>query len=387
MRTTRPPADRQFLQRTLDDAGAVGFVYLATGRDANLQYLTRMSLDPDVEYAFVFVDGQSILCSPPHAAPDEAFDGTARIDDDPAGVRAVAALDGLTREPGVVLTSRRIPHDAALHLEHAGYELASTRVLSDVRATKSPEERECVGRVQRAAVEGIRRAATVLADATLSSTDELVVGERTVTDERLRREVDAALVRAGVTDAENTSVVLGSAGSETRTDVWPVTAEGQVCPISRGETVTVVVAPRGSSGYHGACARTFVVDGDGGWERRASVAVDSAYDVAVGEIESGVALEHVREELLAELASFGFDPGDYRPENVCYSLGLSRRESFDQTEELRPGTILVIDPRVRDFREGLVRVGDPVVVTANGCEPLASSTLTRTLAPERYAEQ
>lgn len=382
MTTVRPSVDLQVLQQTLDDAGAIGFVSVATGREATLRYLTRTRLDPDAEYAFVFADGRSVLCSPSHAVPSETFDGTVRVDDGPAGVRAGTVLDELSDGSGVVLTSRRIPHDAALHLERGGYELASTRVLSEARATKAPAERDCIERVQRAAVGALRRAATVLADATISPNDELVVDGRTLTDERLRREVNVALARAGVTDAENTVVTAGAIESERGADTSA--GEELELPLRRGETVTVAVTPRGRSGYHSACARTFVVDSDGGWERRASVAVESAYDVAVSEIEPGVSLGHVREELLAELASYGFDPGDYPPESVCYGIGLEPHEGPDGADELRPGMTLVVDARVRESSSGLVRVGSPVVVTESGCESLGDSEFTRTLVPERY---
>jgi len=66
--------------------------------------------------------------------------------------------------------------------------------------------------------------------------------------------------------------------------------------------VLIDISPRGPDGYRGDLTRTFVVDGDDGWERRAYLAVESAREAALAEIEPGVPTKTVHGEAAAELA-------------------------------------------------------------------------------------
>nr|WP_305882959.1 M24 family metallopeptidase [Halobellus rarus] len=253
--------------------------------------------------------------------------------------------------------------------------MRSTTAVADARATKADGELEAIRAVQRAAVGGVRRAERVLAAAERDQSGGLRLDDGALTAERLRRVVNAELARCGVGDAGNTVVVAGSTGDGgTETE-----------PIATDEPVRIDVAPRGPHGYHGFRSRTVVVDSDGGWERRAYVAVEAALEAALDEVESGADADDVRREADAELAAFGFDPtggergsaeGDSDPSETGHGVGLSRRERpfLRASETLEVGSVLAVAPGLTDSEHGSVRLGDLVVVTEAGYELLGDGT-------------
>ena len=387
-----PETEYDGLDAAIDDAGAVGFVAVGGRFDPDLRYLTRFE-GPGREYAFVRVPGKSVLCAPAGyvRAAEATFDGVVAADrvGDPVGERAAAILDaerGAERagsDAGPVLVPPTIPHDAAVYLERGGYDLQSTTAGAEARVTKSDAEVGAIEAVQRAAAAAVRDAERLLATADVGADGGLRRDGRPLTAERLRRATNAELARRGVTDAGNTVVsagevtVGGDAGRATRNDA----------PVRAGDPVAVAVAPRGPHGYYGSLARTVAVDSDGGWERRAYVAVESALDAALAEVEAGAVARAVRREADAELAAFGFDPGGDSavdgPAVPGYGVGLSRRERpfLDADTELEPGHVIAIEPRVADTERGTVRLSALVVVTADGYERLGGSDSS--FAPRR----
>ena len=376
-----PAADYAAVDAAIDAVGAVGFVAVGGRHDSDLRYLTRFE-GPEREYAFVRIPGKSVLCAPEGDVrrAGAQFDGEVAADrvGDPAGERAAAVLDrelgsrGATPTTGVVLVPRTIPHDAAVYLERAGYDLQSTAAVAEARVTNSDAEIDAIDGVQRAAIAAVREAERLLAAADVGADGELRREGRPLTADCLRRTTNAELARRGVTDAGNTAVSAGTGDDRTAGDVVPADES----PIRADEPLTITVAPRGPHGYHGSLARTVVVDSDGGWERRAYVAVESALDAALAEIEGGAVARAVGREADAELAAFGFDPagesvGD-GPAESGHGVGLSRRErpSLDSDAELRVGSVVHVEPRITDPERGTVRLSALVVVTADGSERL-----------------
>ena len=386
-----PPAiDRSFLDDAIAVREAVGFVAVGGRDDADLRYLTRFE-GPEDDYAYVRTPEADVLCAPAgHVArANREFDGRVASDrpGDRPGERAAAVLDEVsgaesTDAPGAersapqtVLVPPSIPHDAAVSLERAGYELRSTTAVADARATKTEGEIEAIRAVQRAAVVGIRRAECVLAAAEADAEGRLRSGDAPLTDERLRREVNAELARCGVAGAENTKILAGASADSARNP----------SVLSTDESIRIDVAPRGPHGYHGFRSRTVVVDSDGGWERRAYVAVEAALEAALDEVEAGADAADVRREADAELAAFGFDPtggaGTHAddgcdPIETGHGVGLSRRERpfLRANETLEAGAVLAIAPGLIDPERGSVRLGDLVIVTETGHELLVEGT-------------
>ncbi|MFW5938646.1 MAG: M24 family metallopeptidase, partial [Halanaeroarchaeum sp.] len=147
--------------------------------------------------------------------------------------------------------------------------------------------------------------------------------------------------------------------------------------IAPGETVLLDISPRGPQGYYGDLTRTFVVGSDGGWERRAYVAVEQAHEEALAHVEAGVPAGTVHEEAAAELAAHGFriDSGEVGfTHGVGHGVGVSLHEgpSLRADTPLEPGNVVTIEPGVYDPDIGGVRIEDLVAVTEDGYERLAS---------------
>jgi Xaa-Pro aminopeptidase len=397
----------------VEAAGAAAFVAVGDRFDDDLRYLTRFA-GPDRPYALVVVPeantesegrpdadrdgadiGRAVCCAPAlfgEQANREFVDGAVVHDrvvrevrtagvGDHAGKRAAAVVAELLGDAGgsesdrTLLVPSSIPHDAAVYLERAGHELASTDAVATARARKTDAELDRLRRVQRATATGMARAETVLATSEVAEDeagDPAVRWEgEPLTTERLRRAVNAILAAHGVRDAGNTVIGAGPSAA----DLHFVGDE----PILRGETVLLDISPRGPDGYYGDMTRTFVVDGDGGWERRAYVAVEAAREAALAEIEPGVPAKTVHGEAAAELAAYGFDPnadegGTGFTHGTGHGVGVSLHESpsLSGAGELRPGHVVTIEPGVYDPNVGGVRLEDLVVVTEDGYEILAT---------------
>ncbi|MDS0296382.1 M24 family metallopeptidase [Halogeometricum luteum] len=366
-----PSTDASFLDVALSESDAAAFVAVGDRSDDDLRYLTRFS-GPDRDYAFVRAAGESALCAPSLFAEqaEREFDGTVRTEDatDPAGVRAAAALSALGVDSGTVLVPQRIPHDAAVHLERAGYDLESTTAVADARRVKTEEEVDCLRRVQRAAVRGMARAEEILAAADPDG-DKLLWEGAPLSTERLRRRVNAEFAAYGVRDAGNTVVGAGPSAADlhyTGTDV-----------LRPGETVLLDLSPRGPHGYYGDLSRTYVVDSDGGWERRAYVAVEAALSAALDEIAPGARANDVHREAAAELTAHGFDPNAEEgaagfTHGTGHGVGVSLHEapSLRDSVELEEGMVFTVEPGVYDPEQGGVRLEELVAVTEEGYEIL-----------------
>jgi Xaa-Pro aminopeptidase len=392
-----PATDDSVLASALADGEAVAVVHVGDRFDDDLRYLTRFA-GPDRHYAFVATADERFLLPPALFAGQarREFAGTVVTDDvsAPAGLRAARLLDrtvgGDTRDsdaetgPGTeptVLVPQQIPHDAAAYLQQAGYSVESTTAVTDARIVKTDAEIGHLRRVQRATRRGIRRAATILAESTVAETD--AGGDETeetdsrplhwqgapLSTERLRRQVNATLAVEGVRDAGNTVIGAGESCADLHFT--------GLRPLSAGETILVDVSPRGPAGYYGDCTRTFVVDGDGGWERRAHVAVTAAREAALDELAAGVPARRVQEEAAAEVAAYGFRIDSDEQgfvHSVGHGIGMSLHEgpSFRDDEPLPVGAVVTIEPGVYDPEQGGVRVEDVAVVREDGSDLLGS---------------
>lgn len=362
------------IDRELESRGADAFVHVGDRFDDDLRYLTRFS-GPDRDYAFVY-DGEAFLCAPRlfEEQAEREFSGevvtSAEQTATAAGERAAELVSG------TVLVPQGIPHDAAVWLECAGCELESTDVVSRMRVRKTEDEIDRLRTVQRAAQVGMARAETVLASAGIDGESLLWEGEA-LTTERLRREANAAMAREGVDPAGNSVIGAGESCADLH-------FTGDV-PMRRGETVLLDLSPRGPEGYYGDLSRTFVVDSEGGWERRAYIAVERAQDAAFEALSegAGTVASAVHEETAAEVGAYGFRP-DGSPgfvHSTGHGVGMSLHEapSLRADEELEAGTVLTIEPGVYDPSEGGVRIEDLVVVREDGFENLTD--YPRSLVP------
>jgi Xaa-Pro aminopeptidase len=377
-----PTTDLSAIAAAVESRGAAGFVAVGDRFDDDLRYLSRFG-GPDRAYAITITPENAVLTAPTLFAEQAAREFLGGDDDlvreirtdhqsEPAGVRAALALDELTdgadAADRAVLTPASIPHDAALYLRGAGYEPESTTAVADARERKSEAELACLRRVQTVTSRGMARAEAVLAAAEPDG-DTLRWEGEPLTTERVRRAVDAEMARHGVRSAGNTVIGAGQTAADLH-----YTGVDDIAP---GETVLLDISPRGPHGYYGDLTRTFVVESEGGWERRAYVAVQDAHEMALDHVEAGVTAGTVHEEAAAELAAHGFRVDSSEVgfvHGVGHGVGVSLHESPSLTSDdpLEAGHVVTIEPGVYDPETGGVRIEDLVAVTEAGYERLAS---------------
>lgn len=378
------PRGGDAIDAAVSERDAVGFVAVSRGADPTSRYLTGRAFDCDL--VFVRVDGETHLRVPSTVEPPSLPVASVRVDDRPPGTAAAAVLAEHGASEGTVLAPRTVPHDAALHLEAAGYDLASTPAVEAARAVKDDAERDAIEAAQRAATRGVGRAAAILSAATVEEGDggdgdDNGDDEQSVlhwdgaplSTERLRRQVNATLAAEGVDAAGATTVRAGTRGDG-----------GEPVELRPGEPIVVSVGPRGPTGYRGALARTFVVDPDGGWERRAHVACDAARKVSLVEADPGDDAGFLGSELRAETAAFGFSMADEVTRDVGGGIGLAAREDppLDGDRELVAGNVLRVRAAVTHPDHGRVELTDVLVVGDDGPRLLGGASTG--LDPSRW---
>jgi hypothetical protein len=333
------------LADALDTREAVAFVHVGSSREPSLSYC-RPSL-PAGYHAIAFDGRQWCVHSGDAVSTGPAAELTAELAD--------------TVGTGSILAPSRLPHDAALYLEDEGFSLTSSDVVERARATKTANERERIASAQGAASAGVRRAAAMLDDATAVD-GRLVADDEVLTASRLRAAVDEAIVEIGGFPAGNTGVFAGSDGR-----------------IGVGEPVVISATPVEATGYHGGLTRTFVVDGDGGAERRAHVGVTQSFRSAAAMLtadERSVAA--VEADLAAEVRAFGFDERDGIDVRVA-GIGLDAYERpWRPNHEIGPNAVVRLSVSV-GVGTGRIALADLLAVGADGVDWFAAPS--RSLDP------
>lgn len=309
------------VRQRLRDDDAVAFVH--AGSDTNCSYLgsDAVVVTSDATVRLVEHGSDSVSVGRKGAQTP----GDVRSVDDPTG-SVVDVLDELVGSPGdgTVLTPRAVRHDAALFLERAGYDLASTTALGDARAVKTPAERDAVRTLGTATTRGFDTAVERLAAADVGD-GVLHDADSPLTAGRLARAVSATLAGEGV---ESPGVRVRSGGEET---------------LAAGRPVVVECCPVGPSGGRLRAAWTLVVDGDGGWDRRAQLALDAAHRAGRGRLAAAldgesVTAGDVASEVRAEVTAYGFE----RPSVSVGGVGQAVCERPRGGDELRPGQVVVV---------------------------------------------
>ncbi|MFU8869863.1 M24 family metallopeptidase [Natronococcus sp.] len=320
------------LREALEREGASVFVHAGPARDPAIRYCLpapELERESKRERRAVAFDGREWRV---RSAADTGVDPASALADD-------LAADGLE---GTVLTPARIPHDAALYLEGAGFSLASTDVVARSRATKTAAERERIADAQAAAGAGIRRGAALLASADVREGRLHLEGEP-LTAERLRIAIDGGIVAAGGFPDGNTAVSIPGDG-----------------PVRPGVPIVLETAPREPSGYYGGLARTFVRDGDGGDERRAHVGVTHAFRSAASMLTADAqSVTAVEADLEAEVRAFGFED-EIRTRVVGVGLEPAERPNRGR-QAVDAGAVVRLDVGV-EIEDGRIRLTELLAV-------------------------
>ncbi|WP_247002638.1 M24 family metallopeptidase [Halosolutus gelatinilyticus] len=352
------------LAAALESRGAVAFAHAGPDRDPAIRYCRSAAAG-----SRSFTDGSASRAADTRAI---AFDGAEwyAVSSDRASGHPADDLAAKLAErvgTGTVLTPARIPHDAALYLERAGFSLASTDAVERARSKKMSDERARIEAAQSAAAAGLRRGGALLADATVED-GRLVAAGRAVTADRLRRTIDEAIVAAGGFPDRNTAVTLPDRGAGLRP----------------GEPIVVAVAPRESTGYYGGLVRTLVVDSEGGEERRAHVGVTQAFRSARAMLTADAhSVTAVEADLEAEIRGFGF--GERPIETRVAGVGLESAERpRDGGDRIESRSVVRIEAAVEFAPDRWIRLADLLARADAGVEWLAAPS--RSIAPSAYPE-
>lgn len=325
-------------------------------------------------------------------------------DSNPIGIQAAAVLDSARKtetetecaDTRTVLVPATIPHDTAIHLEQAGYTPQSTSAVTSARIEKDATERQAIRIAQSAGLAAVNRIESQLTDMTVTD-EQLMLGGKSVTTQQLERIAAVELARRGVGGADCVCVITTeSTVSQLSRHISAGTLSSTSTPIQPGVPIQIGICPRGPSGYHGLVWRTIVIESEGGWERRAHIAVEAALETAINRAEPGISLATIYNEALAELAAFGFNPSasdnstDHSEtvDTMIHGVGLSRRERpyIDSEMTLKPGVVLAIAPGIFNVEHGGVRLCDVISIHEDGIsiagnQTDSSDSINRSLTP------
>ena len=284
-----------------------------------------------------------------------------RAVDDPAAAAARATRETIDDGAGTVIAPRGVRHDTALFLERAGFDVASTDAVTEARAVKTPAERAALRTLGRVTTGAFDRASDLLAGAHVEADGTLRVetiglddarrvdpvepdDERTgttgrLTATRLRHEVAVELARHGV-------------------DAGAVRIHGAVeGRIVAGRPVVFESRPRSPDGTRLRAARTVVVEGGGGWERRAHVALEAASRAGRERLAAALDGEDetargIAREVDAELTAYGFDDATV----AVHGVGLAAVEAPRDDDHVEAGGAVAIAARVTRDTDGTASV-------------------------------
>lgn len=351
------------IRAAIAERAAVGFVHVGSHRSPGSRLLAAD------------IDDRSSGSTPVTRARREpraygVTSDTTLVDRSDVDHAAARLADRLAEQvdAGTLLVPSSIPHDAALFLESVGFDLASSDALATARIRKSAAERDAIRSARATAAAGVRRAASIVAEAV----DGEPVSDSGSTLETVRREIDAAIVAAGGVPGTRTGIATPDGAAGHASDSASIAAGSDADAdatvlddrIEAGEPIVVDLTP-GRAGFHARLVRTLVPGTDGGWERRAHVAVESALRsarVLLG--TDGPTVGEVEAELVAEIGSFGFAG---TATGTTAGIGLEPVERpLRSATEIRSGSVLTLEAGVERDDGAAVRLAEPVVVAEDG---------------------
>jgi Xaa-Pro aminopeptidase len=243
------------------------------------------------------------------------------------------------------------------------------------REFKSEEELQFIRRAIRIAEAGLARGLEVLQAAEIKSGKRLVWGGTTLTSERLRAQIDTAILHAGGTAAD--TIVAGGE---------------QACdPHDRGSgtlkadsLIILDIFPKdGRSGYYGDLTRTVVRGKSSEAQRALWWTVFDAQKFALQKIRAGGSGAALQKEVSAFFQRKGY-PAEIRDGRwVGFFHGLGHGVGLEIHEQPRiartkfkTGQVLTIEPGLYFPGIGGVRIEDDGVVTENGFKVLSKFAKT-----------
>ncbi len=241
------------------------------------------------------------------------------------------------------------------------------------RVHKTPVELGHLRRALEITVAGMARGLEVLAAAKgRKPGEELRWGGAPLTSERLRAEIDTAIVRLGGAP-KDTIVAGGEQGCDPH--------ERGSGPLRAGELIVIDIFPRDTrSGYFGDMTRTVVKGRATDAQCRLWETVQEGQRRAIAGTRAGADGIALHESVKKFFKDQGY-PTEVRDgrhvgffHGTGHGLGLELHEAprFNGTRNFEKGMVLTVEPGLYFPGLGGVRIEDVVAVTAKGCEMLSN---------------
>ena len=301
------------------------------------------------------------------------------------------------------ITSARVPSNFSLiHAEHLRQ--AGIRVWTDdspvfpQRELKRPNEVRAIERALRTTEAGLAAGISMIRAARIGRDGRLMLGGSTLTSERVRTEIDIAMIRLGALGAH--TIV---AGGEQACDPH----ERGTGTLHAHKAIILDVFPRDErSGYYGDMTRTVVRGKATEALRRQFEAVRNAQRAALQTIRAGVDGHTVHRAVQQVFEACGYKTGivergassvkrkevskQSRPapkagrqqgffHGTGHGLGLQVHEAPRLGAvpcRLRAGHVVTVEPGLYYHGVGGIRIEDVVLVTTNGCRMLSRFPVT-----------
>jgi len=284
-----------------------------------------------------------------------------------------AVLIRLLKEQRVrkAVVPEAFPLGLATELTADGIKLEPLRDLFfPEREFKTADELKAIRRALAITEAGMARGIEVLAAAAIGAKNRLVWGGSALTSERLRAEIDSAILRAGGQPA-NTIVAGGDQACDPH--------ERGSGPLKANSLIILDIFPREArSGYYGDMTRTVVRGKAGDAQRRLWETVLEGQELALQSMRPGVNGKEVHESVQKFFAEQGY-PTEQRDgrwtgffHGTGHGLGLELHEEprFGRTH-FKTGQVLTVEPGLYYPGVGGVRIEDVVTVTDKGIRMLS----------------
>ena len=238
------------------------------------------------------------------------------------------------------------------------------------RELKSAGEMRQLRRALAITEAGLARAMEVLGASKIGAGNRLQWGGGTLTSERLRAEIDSAILRAGGLPA-NTIVAGGEQGCDPH--------EGGHGPLKAHTLLIMDIFPRDAhTGYYGDMTRTVVRGRASDAQRRLWETVLEGQQRVLKAMKPGRDGKEIHDSLTAFFAERGYptEQREGRPtgffHGTGHGLGLEIHEEprFGRTR-FKPGQVITVEPGLYYPGLGGVRIEDVVTVTQTGIRLLS----------------
>jgi Xaa-Pro aminopeptidase len=355
----------------------VRLMYAASGHDADMLYATHFYADD----AFLWWEarGQRHLALSPleidRAKPVARGQVHALAEFLPRDGRTnstVALIAGVAKacRTKAFLVPEQFPAGLLEKLRAAGLKITvSQEPLFPERARKTKEEVAALEAALRVAEAGLRRGIDVLRASRANRRGFLAWGKSPLTSERLRAEMDSAVLHAGGSPA-NTIVAGGEQGCDPH--------ERGHGPLRANEAIVLDIFPRHARNYYfGDLTRTVVKGRASEGLRKQYATVQEGKRWVMGRMRAGADGPALQKELIARFTAAGF-PTEQRDgrwvgmfHGVGHGLGLDLHETPRfAAGKLFAGLSITVEPGLYYPGVGGVRIEDVVIVGKTGVRNL-----------------